>query len=357
VFFGRRTMLAGGISALVGFLAGKFVDLWEARYGDQNAQGFLIVFAVALICGMGSWYTLVRCPEPPIEPGRSTRQTPNYLLLLRAAWTDPNFRIFLIHSFALTFGVWVASPFLSVYMIKVLELPYWLMGIFSAVTSLGTLLTVQFWGRLTDHFGNRPVMLFCLLGASAAPLMWMASTPGLWWPLLPAHFIGGLSWAGVTLARMNLVFKISPEEHKSVYIGLSSALDALPALFAPLIAGAFLQHTATVSFEAGGFDFTNYHWVFLASGLLRFASIPLFRAVQEPKSRRVLHMVRVLSHIRSVNPVLGLQYYFHVVSDATARRARRTRRAMRRAVIQMRRRERDRRRRKRLALMRKRARR
>lgn len=357
VYFGQRTMWAGGTSAVAGFLAGKFIDMWEAQHGPENAQGFLIVFAVALICGMASWYTLVRCPEPPIEGGTVRQEPPQYMRLLRETWSDRNFQIFLVQSFVLTLGVWIASPFFSVYMIKVLQMPYWLMGLLAAISSLGSLLTVQFWGRLTDHFGNRPVMLFCLLGVGAIPLMWAVSSRDMWWPAIPAHFVGGLSWAGVTLARMNLVFKITPDVHKSVYIGISSALDAFPALFAPLIGGYFLQHAGGLTAHIGGWELTSYHWLFLASGVMRLASIPLMRKVQEPKSRRVVHMIRVLSHFRSINPVLGLQYYFHVVSDATARRARRTRRAMRRAVIQMRRRERDRRRRKRLALMRRRARR
>lgn len=337
VFFGQRTMLAGGVSALAGYLAGKFIDAWECHHGSADPGGFLGVFAVGLICGIASWYALVRCPEPPLQNGSGGASVPRFGTMLRQAWGDSNFRRFVLFAAVVSSGVWIAGPFFSVYMIKVMRLPYSVMGFLTAANSVGSLAMVRLWGRLSDHFGSRPVIRMCINGASLVPLFYVLTAGGEWWPLLVCMLVGGAAWSGYFLGQMNLVFKITPEEHKSVYIGLFYALEALPTLLAPLLGGLFLQSTADLEIHAGTWTFNNYHLLFLASSLTRFAAVPIFRGVHEPRARSVRHMIRVLSHVRSLNPVLGLHYYGHLVSDAAVRRARRARRMARRAVSAIRR--------------------
>ena len=321
-FFGRRTMLAGAVGAVVGFAAGKFVDIWGAQMGKGDAGGFFIVFAVGMACGLASWYTLVRCPEPRRRL-EAPEERESFFSMLREAWSDGNFRMVIYAASILSFGVWLASPFFAVYMIKHMHLPYSLMALFTAVSAGGSLLMVRFWGRLTDHFGSHPVMMTCINGAAFLPLLWLLTAGGAWWPIIVGHFIGGASWSGYMLAQMNLMFKITPDRHKSVYLGIFYALDSLPTLIAPLIGGLLLQYSPRVELQLGSWTYVNYHMLFLLSGLTRFAATPALRRVKEPAARDVRHMIRVLSHFRSLNPVLGLQYYGHVVGDVAGRGTRR----------------------------------
>ncbi len=339
-FFGRRTMLAGVLAAFTGYLAGKFVDYWEAGHGEDDPIGLLLVFAVALIFGLASWYTLVRCPEPPIEK-RPQSQPILFGLMLREAWADGNFRRFVYAIAMLSFGVWTMGPFYSVYMIETLELPYSTMNLLGACSAGGSLLMVQLLGRLSDHFGNRPVLLTCLLGVALVPTLWLFSAGGAWWPLIIAHFVGGAVWAGVFLAQMNLVFKITPEKLKSVYIGIFYALTSAPSLISPVLGGLFLQHTGSLTLGAGPWTFTNYHVLMVVSTVIRFAAIPIFHGVKEPEAKRVVHMMRVLSHVRSLNPVLGLQHYVHVVSDVATNGKRRAGVAVKRTADRLRNRRDD----------------
>ena len=316
-FFSRRTMLAGGISATIGFVAGKGLDLSKLWLGPDSAIGFLVVFGVGMVCGLASWYALSRCPEPPIRPD-PPGERPGFRAMLQDAWADRNFRQLVYALSFLTAGVWLAGPFFSVYMIREMELPYSLMSIFAACSSFGSLLMVRLWGRLSDHFGNRPVILTCLFGTGFLVVPWLLTANGAWWPLVIAHLVGGAAWSGVFLAQMNLVFKITPDEHKSVYIGIFYALINLPPLLMPVVGGLFLESTAQWAWHVGTWTFTSYHALFAMSCVLRLCSIPIFHHVREPRAKRVVHMIRVLSHFRSLNPVLGLHYYAHVASDAAA---------------------------------------
>lgn len=330
-YFAKRTMLAGAFAALVGLLAGKFIDLWKADFGRDDPRGLLIVFSVGLVCGLASWYTLIRCPEPPVRADGETERPP-FWSMLREAWLERNFRMTLYATAILSFGVWIASPFFSVYMIKQMQLSYGLMSFFAASSALGSLVMVRLWGRLTDHFGSHPVMSACINGASLLPLLWIFSAGGSWWPILLANILGGASWSGYMLAQMNLVFKITPEERKSVYIGMFYALDALPTLIAPLLGGLFLERTAHWGLNLGGWHFINYHVLFLASGCTRFAATPCLRRIREPEARDVKHMMRVLSHFRSLNPLLGIQYYGSWVLEITVTGTRRAAVAVKRTA-------------------------
>lgn len=339
-YFARRTLWAGTVSAIVAFVAGKFVDVWKVHYGKDSPGSFLIVFAIALTCGLVSWYTLIRCPEPPIRGSDEEGERLHFFSAVREAWSDSNFRNFVTFSALVTSGVWIASPFVSVYMIKVMDLPYWLMGLFGAVSSAGSLFMVRLWGKLNDHFGSRPVMSACLTGVSLMPVFWALTANGAWWPFLLANAIGGASWSGYSLAEMNMVFKITPQKRKSVYIAIYYALGGLPSLIMPVVAGYILQHTEHLALHVGNFTFVNYHFIFLASSTTRWLGSRRFRKVEEPKAKSVRHMIRVLSHVRSVNPFLGLEYSYRVVSVAagrtTTRTARRAARALRRTAARLR---------------------
>lgn len=316
-FFGRRTMLAGAIGAVVCYLAGRYIDVWADTHGEDDALGFLILFGVAAVLGIASWYTLIRCPEPEIDQEPEDEAQP-FMQTLADAWNDSNFRRLVYSIATLTFGVWVAGPFFSVYMIETLKLPYSLMNILGAFSSVGSLMMVRFWGALSDHFGNRPVMLMCMMGTGLVPLLWLPCAAGTWWPLIIAHFVGGATWSGVYLAQMNLVFKLTPQYHKAVYIGIFYALTNLPSLVSPILGGVFLQHTEDLAIHVGSWTFINHHIAFLVSGLIRFMAVPIFYRVKEPRAKRVTHMIRVLSHIRTMNPAIGLHYTVVFVDAASS---------------------------------------
>jgi MFS family permease len=334
-YFGKRTMISGGVSALVGLLAGRLADNWKAEYGADAPGGLLIIFGIGLACGLASWYALLRCPEPPLAQEHEDRPAAPYLVLVREALADSNYRRLLAFSMVVSVGVWVAGPYFNVYMIKVMHLPYSLMSLFAAVSALGSLAMVRLWGRLADHFGAKPVMSACLSGIAVAPMLWLLSAGGAWWPLLLANVLGGAAWSGYFLAQMTMLFKIIPEARKSVYIGLFYALDALPTLVAPVVGGLFLQHTEHWALRLGSWTLVSYHVVFLVSGLTRSMAAPILRRLEEPEAKGVRHMVRVLSHIPSVNPVLGFQHYSQVVMVAASERtqwaARRAARALKHA--------------------------
>ena len=75
----------------------------------------------------------------------------------------------------------LASPFLTVYMLKTLNFPMSMVVILNVVSQLSNLAFLQVWGKLGDTYGNRPVLrvtaplfLFCFLGWSATGLGWLS---------------------------------------------------------------------------------------------------------------------------------------------------------------------------------------
>jgi hypothetical protein len=91
---------------------------------------------------------------------------------------------------------------------------------------------------------------------------------------------------------------------------------------APILGGALIQHSTNWHLQIAEYKIISYHLVFLASGLTRLMAAGVFARVEEPRAKSVRHMIRVLSHTRFYNPVRGVQYFTHRLSDAAQKRRR-----------------------------------
>ena len=106
----------------------------------------------------------------------------------------------------------------------------WLMAIYSIMQFLFS----PVWGKLSDRFGRRPIILISLLGAVGAYLMFAFSTT------LPMLFIArGLAgfFAANISAAQAYIADITPKDKRSVGMGLIGAAFGLGFIMGPTIAG------------------------------------------------------------------------------------------------------------------------
>jgi MFS family permease len=103
-----------------------------------------------------------------------------------------------------------------------------------AAYSLGQFVGAPLWGKLSDHYGRRPVLLFSLLGAIAAYLT-MAHATNIW-TLGGSRLFGGLM-AGNIAAAFAYVGDISTPESRPKAMGMIGAAFGLGFIFGPAIGG------------------------------------------------------------------------------------------------------------------------
>ena len=105
-------------------------------------------------------------------------------------------------------------------------------GILMALFALGQLIAAPIWGRLSDHFGRRPMLIIAVLGEvlSYAALPF---APSLLW-LFVLRFIAGITSGNITIVQAYLTDITAPIE-RSKKMGTLGVANGIGFLVGPLI--------------------------------------------------------------------------------------------------------------------------
>ncbi len=116
--------------------------------------------------------------------------------------------------------------------------------------SLCQLLAAPFWGRLSDRYGRRPILMSSLAGACVSYAM-LGVADNLWW-LLASRVLAGFM-AGNIAAAFAYASDISSPENRAKSMGTVGAAIGVGFMFGPAIGGLLAgndEHTANFALPA-----------------------------------------------------------------------------------------------------------
>jgi MFS family permease len=306
-FFASRTRLTMAASLLV-FVSGGVLLTYSERLGVAWA-GFAILFGTAAVGRALSSRYLFLMHDPDPMPHRDKRKGFwQSIKQLREALRDKTFRDYSFFVAGMQGVVAISAPFFALYMLRDLQftyLEYSLNAIASIVTQF---MTLSFWGRFTDRFGNRIVMRFCCLTIPVIPVLWMIS-PDFYY-LLVVQMVSGLVWSGFSLSTANYLYDIRP--HKSdfaVYAATQSALGA-SMVFVGAILGGYIaagsDHLVASREWMSGIG-SGLFIVFSVSTLLRMVVAAWFwRRAVEPRVRKRPKFLQIIFRVQRFNAITGV---------------------------------------------------
>lgn len=131
------------------------------------------------------------------------------------------------------------------------------LGLLMAVYSLMQFFFAPMWGRISDRFGRKPVIVIGIFGLSLSFFMLALSTEV--WMLFAARIIGGILSAANMPTVMAYVADITTEEDRSKGMGVIGAATGLGFIFGPAIGGIFTN--------------INLHAPFYIAGVLSFLTL------------------------------------------------------------------------------------
>jgi len=236
-YFGRRIRLSQLLNVSLSITLAVLLDVLKSRAPGLEPYAYSMLFLAGGIVGIAGALILSRAPEP-----QSRLSETHFFRLLRQPLRDANFSRLLAFNAAWTFALSLATPFFTVYMIRVLDLPLSYIVALSSTGLVSSILTVRLWGRMADRYSNKtiialggPLYILCIVG-----WCFVGIYTHLWANLcllLLLHIAAGISTAGINLSLTNIGLKLSPREDAIVYLSTQNIIVALFSSVAPLLGG------------------------------------------------------------------------------------------------------------------------
>ena len=201
-FFAVRTRLTM-VSSLLIFIAGGGMLTLCAQRGKPEL-GFALLFAFAALGRACSSTLLWKMHDPePRSHDPSHRVLRESISQLLSALREPGFRHYTFFLSGMMGAVAISAPFFAVHMLNGLGFTYLEYSLNAAASIVTQFLLLGFWGRFSDRYGNRVVIILtgCIL--PCLPLLWLVS-PNFYYLLL-VQVASGAAWSGFTLSIAQLL--------------------------------------------------------------------------------------------------------------------------------------------------------
>ncbi len=167
-YFGKRNTIVGSVALVSMFIAAFILD----GFGRKTFFGFGIIFFIALLGRSISIFLFKKQYEPKI------RLHKGYYFSFKdfvKHMSYNNFGKFVLFSGVISFAVAIASPFFSVYMLNHLDFNYKTYMFVILSSAVVSLVSMPFWGKLGDKYGEVKLIRICGFLIFLVPLLWFLS--------------------------------------------------------------------------------------------------------------------------------------------------------------------------------------
>jgi len=282
-YFARRQMVQLGVSIPTLLAAGYFADRWREQF---QADPDRLLLAYAIPTAVGAAFLLASLVPLALMPATREYPRPERKLVwsvVRAPFADRRFwRLLVFRSwFSLANGVSKTVQNV-IYPKDVLGFGVAPLQVMKVTTQVGQLAASRSVGRLSDKFGNRPVLMLAQACVSASLLFYiLASGPETRWLVLGAWVLFA-AYVAHNICLPNLVLKLSPEMARPAYIATADALASLFHAAATIGGGLVFDWLRTTSSDTSLEPYRSC-LVILALGLaMRSFGVVLLAAIDEP---------------------------------------------------------------------------
>jgi MFS family permease len=276
---GRYYSIRNIVSNLANLLCLPVASFIVANWQGSELAGYGVVLSIGIVAGLISLgcqhFMLDIDPQVYIvgaaSPAENREEHESLWAGSVAALKDPNLVMFLIYFALWGFAVNLSTPFFNLYMLDNLNIDITWVTLFSSIYTGANMLLMLVWGRLSDRFGNRPILLGTGIAVGTLPLFWLLTglesvQSQLWLYLAVFHAIFGGLWSAIDLCNNNLQIAITPIQHHATFFAIAAATAGVSGALGTTVGGLLAQADC----------YTGIFGVFSLSAMLRLiALIPL----------------------------------------------------------------------------------
>lgn len=259
-FFARRARLNQAM-VFVGFVGGGLTLQLGRNWGPRESeQMFIVLFGVSFVCRSFSTLFLSLQSEGPLDP-KSLRDLPGKVIRARL-FTGDSGRL-LILAVMMQAGVYFCGPYFAPFMLKTLEMPYWMYAVLLGVSFVVKFFCLPFWGRFAHRFGAQRLLWLGAIGIVPLAGGWLISTDLYY--LVALQALGGAAWGAYELALLLLFFETIPARERTGILTWYNLANSASLAVGSMLGGILLAGMG-VTREA-------YLAVFVGSSVLRVLAL------------------------------------------------------------------------------------
>jgi MFS family permease len=298
-YFARRSKVMTVLSFAALCAAGLVLHWAETQ--AQAWVGFALIFLAASIARLLSARYLSLMDE---SAAQATREAELRLFEFLRHERCVNYKHFLWFSGLMHVCVLIAGPYFVIYLLQDLHFSYWMYAAWLAAGVLGQFLTLKPWGRLSDRFGNKKLLVITGLIVPFLPMLYLIDTSV--WYLVAVNGFGGMIWAGLSLGLQNYVFDAVHPEDRAKGVAVWNTVNAA-GWFGGAMLGSWLATVLPTRFTWAGLDISlasNLQAVFFLSGILRLiVSLSLLRTFHEVRPVEPITHRRLVTELPFIKPL------------------------------------------------------
>lgn len=267
-----RDKLLNLLSVALGLGVARLLDVLPGY------TGYAVVFVMCGVFGVLDMVSFLGVKDVPMQTAQGIRVRE----VFRGMFTDRPFFRFLLFWTVWSFTANLSGPYFTRYALGPMELSFVEVTLAGQITyAVFAVLSLSWWGRQMDRFGNIPVLWVTSLVTAVNPIVWLISAKGSPLAMFLFNAIGGLVWGAANLAVMNILLHRSPEAQRPSYVAVFSAITSIVGSFlGVLTGGALLQgiQDTVAAKNVTWFGQTPDHYmiVFMLSVVLRLVAIFVF---------------------------------------------------------------------------------
>lgn len=262
---------------------------------------FQLIFSIGLL----GYITRVvaSIPFSELPPADETTQNLNPVSRFKEFFAQKKLRPVISYICLYIFAATIAEPF-KIKMLRDFGYSFGFILAATAMINLGAIISLRFWGKLADQFGNRPIFSISHIGMIITTLMWVLVEPSTFGSVLifVLYLLSSIFHSGNGIAQTRYILHAIPN-NKQNYINLINTTAIVAWSIAPLIGGLFLVSTQNFNFKSGAVNFNNYHMLFILNALLFVIPHILRKGLKSKKESSTSHVLTFVT--RPLRNTLG----------------------------------------------------
>jgi len=247
-YMGVRGAMTTAISVVIGITGAYGPGLFQGgRFEGDGAGGmaagvFVALFALGTAARIISAVMFMTVEDP--RPDLKVAVNPPPWKLLSLVTPRTRLGMFYIYMCVAYIGGYFAAPFFGVYLLNDLGLSVSRYITFGIASSIAAIVTMPFWGRFADRYGNWKVMAICATVLSAFPVLIMLH-PSPWW-IGAVYAFTGLTTSGWGFCLYNFCLENASDEERPRAVSLYRVMGSTGSLAGALLAAYLAPRVPTI---------------------------------------------------------------------------------------------------------------